>query len=46
MTWIAFVGATSYEMQIGRLWVTFLRPKFWCRRATFMRWGWEENEEA
>ena len=41
---IYFRGATMYEFQIGKLWFTFLRPRFWCRRATFFRWGWEARK--
>ena len=31
MTLTAFRGATSYEVQIGCVWLKLLRPRFWCR---------------
>jgi hypothetical protein len=33
MTFVAFKGATAYEMQVGSWWVKILRPRFWNRRA-------------
>ena len=43
MLW--FRGATSFEFQVGRLWLTILRPKFWLRGnlRRFIRLGIEED---
>ena len=45
MTFIAFKGATRYEVQIGAFWFTILRPFCICRRnlRSLVCFGWERN---
>ena len=46
MTFIAFVGATRYEAQIGRLWITVARPRFWVWKLfPWIKVGIEKKED-
>lgn len=39
---VAFKGATMYEMQLGPFWITFLRPLFWRTSwPRMVRVGWD-----
>jgi len=47
MRFIAFVGATRYEMQVGRFYITVARPRYWLiwRCRWWIKVGIERRED-